>query len=235
MSKQQPWKARIPLYEQVYATFTAPISRFDCGKKCAAHNGGTPVCCTTDHAVPIVDRAEWDILKERSDLWHPFKVRSAEDRDVVKDLHRECMAIECKGVRSCERDNRTMACRAFPFFPYIDRDGQILGLSVYWGFEDRCWVQSHLEIATKQFIRECLAAYEAVFAADKAEFDCNKDLSADMRRVFSRWNRIIPVITRDKRYYAVEPRTHVFRPARIEEYGRHGPYKNDAVQADAAD
>jgi hypothetical protein len=61
------------------------------------------------------------------------------------------------------------------------------------------------------------------------------DHSAAMRRVFSRWNRIIPLIGRDGGYYAVEPRTHVIRPATLAEFGRHGYYKDDPSVAAAAE
>lgn len=236
-----PTQARIDLFRRVYENFTAPVSRFDCGRKCAPHNGGVPICCSTEHAVPILDRAELALLKSRTDLWHDYTPNDAEGRAIVADMHDECCAAECKGVAHCERENRTMACRAFPFYPYITREREIIGLAYYWVFEDRCWVISHLEIVTREFVRECLAAYEAIFAEDPAEFDTNRDQSADMRRLFTRRNRIIPLIGRDGGYYAVEPRTHVIRPARVEEFLRHGPYRDEPPQphadtaADAAD
>lgn len=230
--------ARVELYRRVYNDFRAPVTRFDCGRKCAPHNGGEPVCCSTEHAIPIADRAEYDLLKARTDLWRPYKIRDAADRRELSDMHRECMAIECKGAKHCERDNRTLACRAFPFFAYMDRSGTVIGLSHYWYFEDRCWVTSHLEVVTKTFVRECVAAFEAVFEVDREEYDTHNRLSADMRRVFTRWNRTIPMIGRNGDLFAIEPRTHVMRPARPDEFPRHGPYKDDAPAfppAEAAD
>ena len=230
-----PTKSRIDLYRRVYENFVAPVSRFDCGRRCAPHNGGTPVCCSTEHAVPILDKAEFALLKTRSDLWRPYKATDAEGRAIVADMHHECCAAECKGAAHCERENRTMACRAFPFFPYITRDNEIVGLAYYWVFEDRCWVMSHLEIVTRDFVRECLAAYEAIFAEDKLEYETNRDQSAAMRRVFTRWNRNIPLIGRDGGYFVVEPRTHRIRPAQPDEFPRHGPYRDEAPAAAAAD
>ena len=227
--------SRVELYRRVYANFTAPVSRFDCGKKCAPHNGGKPVCCDTDHAVPILDKWEYQLLRQRSDLWRPYKPDDAAGRAIVADMHHECKAAECKGAAFCERDNRALACRAFPFFPYITRDGQIPGLAYYWVFEDRCWVISHLEIATRDFVRECLAAYEAIFAEDRLEYDVNREMAADMRRVFARKNRGIPLIGRDGGYFMVEPRTHVIRPASADEFPQHGPYAKEPRQAEAAD
>ena len=57
---------------------------------------------------------------------------------------------------------------------------------------------------------------------------------ADMRGVFTRRNRVIPLIGRDGRTYAVEPKTHRLRQATIAEFGRHGPYK-EAPLASAAE
>ena len=232
---KHPTPARVELYRRVYEKFNAPVSRFDCGRKCAPHNGGTPVCCDTEHAVPILDKGEFSLLTSRTDLWRRYKPTDASGRAVVADMHVENCAAECKGAAHCERENRTMACRAFPFFPYITREREIVGLAYYWTFEDRCWVISHLEIVTPDFVRECLAAFETIFAEDPLEFDTNRDQSADMRRLFTRRNRVIPLVGRDGGYFVVEPRTHRIRPATPDEFPRHGPYKNESVLADAAD
>ncbi len=229
----KPKASRVELYRRVYASFTAPVSRFDCGQKCAQHNGGTPVCCSTEHAVPILDKAELKLLRSRSDLWRPYKPTDAAGREIVADMHEDCCAAECKGAAFCERDNRTMACRAFPFFPYMNREGEILGLSYYWGFVDRCWLMNHLEVVTTQFIGECLDAYQTIFAEDPEEYDCNKDLAADMRRVYTRWNKPLPLLARDGTLYAIEPRTHVQRPARPGDFPMEGWYRDDKPVAAA--
>lgn len=220
-----PRKSRAELYRHVYEKFQAPVSRFDCGKYCSPHNGGQPVCCDTGHAVPIVDKAEWDLLKSRTELWHRFKPTTPLHRALVDELHPQCCAIECKGAAHCERDNRTMACRAFPFFPYITRERAVIGLSVYWNFEDRCWVLSNLGVVTPQFVTECLEAYETIFAADELEFDVFRAFSATMRSTFTKRDRLIPLLGRDGGCYAIEPRTHRQRPATVAEFGRHGVYR----------
>ena len=124
----------------VYDKFKAAVSRYDCGRFCSPLNKGEPVCCSTQHAVPVVDKAEFRFLKTRTDLWHVFKPYDAATRKIVDELHHTCAAIECKGARSCERDNRSVACRAFPFYPYLTREGDLAGLGTYWTYEDRCWL-----------------------------------------------------------------------------------------------
>lgn len=215
------------LYEKLYAGFQAPVSRFDCGQKCAPHNGGSPVCCSTDHAVPLVDKTEFALLRSRSDLWRPYEPTDAAGREIVRDMHKDCRAVECKGAAHCERDNRSMSCRGFPFYPYMTRDDELVGLAYFWAFEDRCWIISNLQVVDRDFVRECLAAYELLFAHDPEERDANREEGAYMRRTFSRWNRIIPLIGRNGEFLAVEPYTHVIRPAKVEEFLRHGPYKDE--------
>lgn len=223
------------IYARIYEDFRSSISRYDCGKHCSKHNNGEPVCCTTRHAVPIVDKTELALLQSRTDIWSIYVPTDAAGREIVADLHKDCLAVECKGARFCERENRSMSCRTFPFFPYFTRAREFVGLAYYWDFEDRCWVMSNLGIVDKQFIDEFVAAHELLFAHDEEEKEGMIDHSAVMRRVFSRWNRIIPLIGRDGGYYAVEPRTHVIRPATLAEFGRHGYYKDDPKVADAAE
>ena len=214
-------------YARVYAAFTAPVSRYDCGRKCAPHNEGIPVCCTADHAVPIVDKSEYELLKSRTDLWRDYVPKDSAGRKIVADMHASCAAGECKGVQFCERDNRSMACRAFPFFPYFTRERKLVGLAYYWDFEDRCWILSNLQVVDRDFVREFVAAYEALFAVDEDEREGMVEHSASMRRVFSRRNLPIPLVGLDGGFLAVEPRTHVLRPARVEEFLRHGPYRDE--------
>lgn len=231
MTKKIPTPAE---YDRIHRLFQTPIGRKDCGRHCAPLNGGEPVCCTTGHAVPVAHRAEWRLLRERTDLWRRFRPDDAPGRKIVEELTSHCVAIECKGARFCERENRTLACRSFPFFPYLTRAGEFVGLGYYWDFEERCWVLSNLGYVEMDFVREFTAAYEALFAADPEERDNFREHSASMRRVFTRWRRPIPLIGRDGGYFKVMPRSGAIRPARLESFRRHGPYRSAAAYARAA-
>jgi len=220
-------------FARLYERFSAPIARYDCGRKCAPLNGGEPVCCSTKNAVPLVQKAEWRLLKTRTDLWKLFKPYDGATRRIVKDLHHTCTAIECKGVAFCERENRSMACRAFPFYPYITRENEFVGLAYYWDFEDSCWVISNLAVVDAAFIREFVEAHEMLFEADKDEFDTFRQQAADMRRVFSRRNRYIPLIGRDGGYFKVLPKSGRIVPADPAKFRKHGPYKSEKAYARA--
>ena len=164
-------------FASLYEGFTAPVSRFDCGRKCAPLNGGEPVCCSTQNAVPVVHKVEFDLLKSRTDLWSKFKPYDYATRQIVAELTSDCMAIHCKGARHCERDNRTIACRGFPFYPYLTRERQFVGVGTYWVFEDRCWMMSNLEIVDRAFVEQFIATYEALFIKDNSEFTTYVDFS----------------------------------------------------------
>jgi hypothetical protein len=214
-------------FRQVYERLKSPVSRYDCGRHCAPLNGGEPVCCSTQNAVPVVEKAEWQLLRSRTNMWRRFKPYDAATRRIVDDLPRDCVAVTCRGARHCERDNRSLACRAFPFAPYLTRDGEFIGLAYYWIFEDRCWVISNLQVVDRTFVEEFVSAYEFLFDADPDERKTFHDHSATMRRVFSRWNRAIPLVGRDGGYFKVLPRGRGIVPLDPAKLPKHGPYKSE--------
>jgi hypothetical protein len=193
------------VYKKIFDRFRAPVVDLDCGQKCKHLNNGVPICCDTEHAVPIMNKDEYKLLRRRSDLWRAFKPSGPDTQELVDSLGKGCKAVECKGAKFCERDNRSLSCRAFPFFPYITRDDEILGLAYYWTFEDRCWVISNLQAVTSEFVQEFLDAYDRLFAVDPEEREVFRDYSATMRRVFSRWDRPIYVIDANCDFLRVEP------------------------------
>jgi hypothetical protein len=221
------------VFQSIHDRFRSPVSRYDCGRFCAPLNGGQPVCCTTDNAIPVVARAEWQVLRGRTDLWHRFRPRTPDARKVVEEMHKSCVAIECKGARFCERDNRTLACRAFPFAPYLTRESDFVGLAYYWLFEDRCWVISNLGVVEPDFVAEFVAAYEELFAADAEELAVHRAHSATMRRLFSRRGRPIPLIGRDGAFRQVLPHGGGIVAADPARYPKHGPYRSPTSYARA--
>src|SRR3546814_3888167 len=90
-------------FAKLYRGYDANLAKVDCGRKCAPLNNGQPVCCTTDNAIPVVERAEFELLKSRTDLWFRYKPNDAAARKIVNDLPRSSCAVECKGAAFCER------------------------------------------------------------------------------------------------------------------------------------
>jgi hypothetical protein len=186
-------------YAEIYRRFQAPISqRHDCGKKCAPRNGGVPVCCDIEQTIPIVDRPEWQLLKKRSRMWRRFRpVTPSQKREVADLANSESCAVQCRGAAFCERDNRSLACRSFPYFPYVDRAGALVGLAHYWAFEGQCWVIANPDIVERAFVEEMLAAHELLFDRDAAWQRTYRAFSATMRRVYSRRGKRFLVLHRD--------------------------------------
>ena len=215
-------------FDKIHKAFTSSISeRFDCGRICAPLNGGEPVCCSTENAIPVVEKSEWRLLKKKTDLWHRYKPVDKHSREIVEELASTSCAIECKGAAHCERQHRTLACRAFPFYPYFNKKKEIVGLSHYWIFEDRCWVISNLQIVEKPFVDELLAAYALVFKHDEDERDAFIDQSVSMRRVFSKNKRPIPIIGPDGKLYKIMPKSDTLEPATSEDFPPHKVFAND--------
>lgn len=195
-------------FKIIYDMFSAAIAKkLDCGKICAPLNDGSPVCCTTENAIPIVEKEEWKLLKSRTDLWRPFEPFDKESKKIVKELPDTTCAVECKGAAFCERENRSLACRAFPFFPYFTKDGELIGLACYWTFEDRCWVISNMQVVEKKFVNEMITAYEYLFDKDEEQYEAYYEESATMRRVFSKRNEPIQIVGRDMEYLMVLPKS----------------------------
>lgn len=211
---------------QIYANFEASISKFDCGQYCAPHNNGVPVCCSTEHAIPVVFVEEWQHLKSKTDLWHLYKPKGKYEQGLKDELTSDSRLVECKGFMHCERENRSLSCRAFPFFPYVTRGGEFIGMAYYWYFEDRCWVISNLQIVTEEYLGQFVATYEDQFRRMPDEKEHFRDYSATMRRVFSRWKRAIPLLHRDGGYYKVSPTTGKLRRTTPDKFMRHGPYRD---------
>jgi hypothetical protein len=210
----------------IYARFQAPIAAFDCGNKCAPYNeNNVPFCCDTGHAVPTAYQSEWDYLRKNTDLWKPWQ---AQDPEETLRLQAETppgqVLIACQGHAHCQRGFRSLTCRAFPFFPYIDSRGSFSGLSYYWEYEDRCWVISNLSVVEPVYRAEFISVYDMIFESAPDEKENFAQHSAFMREVFARRRRSIPLLHRDGEVYKIAPRTEKMRRTSIHKLPRFGPY-----------
>ena len=80
-------------FEKIYNMFSANIAKkLDCGKICAPLNNGQPACCTTENAIPIVEKEEWKLLKSRTDLWKRFKPFDKASKK-IRQIQREILLV----------------------------------------------------------------------------------------------------------------------------------------------
>jgi hypothetical protein len=213
-------------FKILYSSFQSQITALDCGTKCAPYNQrGVPFCCDIHHAIPTAYNAEWAYLKENTNLWHIWQGdatrTTASLRAHVPDGQ---VPIQCLGHRLCQRNFRSITCRSFPFFPYITREDEFIGLSYYWEYEDRCWVISHLSRVTPEFLSEFINTFDQLFNLYPEERANFHQFSTTMRRHFGRMKRAIPLLHRNGKYYKVTPRTGRLRRIDARSLPKYGPY-----------
>jgi len=214
-------------FAALYASFHQPIALLDCGQKCSPYNQhAIPFCCDTRHAIPTAYLLEWEYLRAQTDLWHLWQAPEEQETARLREQTPVGQVlIACQGYTHCQRHYRSLTCRAFPFFPYLNLKGDILGLSYYWEYEDRCWVISHLDQVSPHYLSEFIATYDALFQAYPAEKEAFRYHSSLMRRVFSRRRRAIPLLHKNGFAYKISPSNGRLRKLPITAFPQFGPYQ----------
>lgn len=220
----------------IYDNFDSPIAALDCGEKCAPHNSsGKPFCCDICHAVPAAYTSEWDYLSGATDLWHRYQADECasppdpEPADPVTDenLPPGMIPLACLGPDLCQRPNRVLSCRAFPFFPYISSDGRILGLSIEWEFESVCWVISNLAQVTEEYRASFLHTFDHLLALFDDIFQNYAYHSERMRAYYAAQKRRFPLLHRNGHAYLVSPASERMRRVNSSRLPKYGFYKNE--------
>ncbi len=220
----------LPQVHALYKIFSTPITDFDCGEKCSVYNENhAPFCCDTRHVIPSAYLQEWEYLRQNTDLWHLISEDDKVPSDHLNaDLPDDQVLIKCQGYLKCQRAFRSMTCRAFPFFPYIDQQGEFIGFTYYWDFEDRCWLINHLDTISPQYRDEFIEAFDFIFSNSVQEFENFRYQSIIMRRVFGRKKRAIPLISRSDapqiQYYKISPSNGKMRKVDPHSFTKHGNY-----------
>ena len=151
-------------FEDLYTEFSSPLSDIDCGLKCGPYNDrGVPVCCDIQLTIPAAFESEWEFLQESTDLWMSWSSSDDPGNPDNIDLQDGQVLLQCLGHKKCQRSYRTLTCRAFPFYPYLDSSGTFTGLAYYPDYRDSCWMISNLERVSRQFRQEFHQAYAMVF------------------------------------------------------------------------
>ena len=185
-------------FEVLYAGFVSPPARFDCGKKCAPFNEGVPFCCDSGWVVPVASHEEWEYLESRTRLWHEFRPRTSSELAMVEEVDAEqSVFIECRGFTHCERENRSVSCRTFPYEPYFDGEENLLGLIYNRVLEGKCYLVDRHRIATKKFVGEFLRFYKRLFELLPSERELYIAQSRRYRHMMSRRKRPLVVLTPD--------------------------------------
>jgi hypothetical protein len=167
-------------------------------------------------------------------LWYEWKAEQCTDTQEeaeaeVKRLRKETpdtmVLMECLGPEQCQRGYRALTCRQFPFFPYIDSQGNFLGISHYWEYEEVCWVINHLEVVTPEYIRQFVQAFEFIFSRMPEEFENYKTHSEVSRDEMIEKKRALPLLHRNGYAYKISPHNERMRRVAVEKFPKFGPYK----------
>jgi len=178
------------------------LTDFDCGSLCKDDNGGVPYCCKAEHAVPLLYKAEFDLLRSMGDLWHEWKPVTADDRKIAETASRDQSFCECKGIEFCIRDQRSISCRTFPLEPYIDRRGAFVGLTFVRDFTRRdpdtgkvkCPMTRRKNDVRQEFIDSHFIFWEKIMLRRAEEYETYVDTSKSLRRERNRTGRQFQVL-----------------------------------------
>jgi hypothetical protein len=214
-------------FSQIYKGYHGPVSVLDCGEKCAPYNErAVPFCCDIQHTVPTLYDDEWEYLRKKTDLWYELKENEVINFDSLKiDIPSDQILMACKGHHFCQREYRAISCRAFPFFPYINRIGEFIGLSYYWEYEDRCWIISNLNAVTQEFINSTVTTFDLILDKFPSERESFWFYSTEMRKEFERKQRAITLIHRNGYFCKISPKNGRLRKISNPKIQKYGPYK----------
>lgn len=218
----------------LYAGFDVPITNLDCGQMCAPHNpSGKPFCCDICHAVPAAYLSEWETLQPVTDLWHVWRGDECQGEEtpasrriqIESETPNGMLLLACLGPQTCERENRLLSCRQFPFFPYVTSNYRFLGLAYDWEFESACWILSNLRHVSEAYRQSFVRTYDRIFALFQDEFESYAIRSEEMRAHFAMQRRRIPILHRDGGYRLVSPINERIYRVDASRLPRFGPYR----------
>lgn len=215
------------IFEELYKDFSSPLTSLNCGEKCGPYNDyGVPVCCDIQLLVPAAYEDEWVYLEKSTDLWHTWGSDRGDDSgDLEQDLQGAQVLLECLGYQRCQRPYRSITCRAFPFYPYLNNKGEFSGLAYYRDFQEQCWIISNLDKISLDFIKEFQAVYLKLFdiypdtRADYFEY------SAYLRDQCSRRSENLILISFSGIIHLVDPATENISEINPQDLDSFGPFK----------
>jgi len=216
-------------FKIIYSSFNVPISELDCGELCASHNpNGVPFCCDICHAIPAVYKQEWNYLQSNTDLWHNWRPDEctnslSSSQQIEEDLPENMLSMACKGVQFCQREFRTIACRQFPFFPYITEDFRFIGMSYEWEFERQCWIISNLDQVSSVYRFEFINTFDELFNQWPEEMESYAIKSEEMRSNFLQRGKRIPILHRNGKNYLLSPKNERLHLSKSQ-FRRFAPY-----------
>ena len=161
-----------------YRLLSVRMTDFDCGRRCAPHNHDIPYCCDHRKVVPVLFRDEYNWLRTKARFWGKMPIKTASEKKLVKDTCAYNVFAQCPGVGECRRTLRALVCRLFPFEPFLDEWGSVLGLVYQDGENQRCpLVGKPQRIYNPHYIRNSIRVWQELIDIFPEERDMYIDES----------------------------------------------------------
>ncbi|PJZ68037.1 hypothetical protein CH373_18215 [Leptospira perolatii] len=178
-----------------YSLLQEEVTSFDCGSLCAPSNGGVPLCCQSDNALPALYKSEFEMLSARTDLWKAYVPTTKEEKKEFSQYdHRKITFCECKGVAHCERENRSISCRTFPLEPYLDSRGVLVGLVFMKEFTEKCPLTQRAKEIRQEFIDSHFIFWEKLLFRLDSEYEVYWESSKAYRKWRKKTGKDFPIL-----------------------------------------
>jgi hypothetical protein len=223
-------------FKDLYQGFSLPLSEIDCGQKCGSYNDyGVPVCCDIRLVIPTAFLEEWKFLESETDLWRPWeKLSSQEGQKLADELQSGQTTLQCLGYQDCQRSFRTISCRSFPFFPYLDSAGKLIGLTFYREYRQDCWIISNLNRVTLEYKKQFQDAYQKLFEVYSDARTNYQNYCEYVRRSAGNDQEDLVLLDFDGRVFLINPRVCKVQETSYCDLTSYGPFgvMNDLVFPD---
>lgn len=214
-------------FEKLYKGFSLPLSNLDCGEKCGPYNDfGVPVCCDIQLLIPSAYDLEWNYLQFETALWRLWSGSSAMEKDSLQqEVQPGQVLIQCLGHQLCQRSFRTITCRAFPFYPYLDSAGSFLGLAYYGDYREQCWIISNLSSVSEEYKSQFQTSFLKLFQLYPATRDNFLKFSRSKRDQAANAGESIPLLDFARGIFIIDPITEIVQQSSFQDLGSFGPFK----------
>ncbi|MFQ6092509.1 MAG: hypothetical protein ACE5OR_07500 [bacterium] len=192
-------------FAYIYRHYDSTPLRYDCGRLCAPKNEGIPSCCDTVRLIPVMYKREFKYLQKRTGLWKRFRPKTKHEKRLVAETDKGTVFGKCLGPERCDRRYRSISCRIFPFEPYLDLEGNLLGLVYNYRLGNKCPLVDKPQLISKKFVSDQIKMWKYIFKKEPSERDVYRDESIQVRRYLSRKKKPIYIFT-PKGYYKGEYR-----------------------------
>ena len=175
--------------------------------------------------IPSAYDLEWEYLRAETELWYLWKGSGAiEQEELIQDVQPGQQLLQCLGHQSCQRSYRSITCRAFPFYPYLDRDGDLLGLAYYREFRDQCWIISNLSVVTVEYKEQFQRTFEKLFQRYPDTKENFLHFSSYMRGQVADAGENLTLLDFTGRVFRVNPISEQVREISYRDLENYGPF-----------